>query len=71
MLTTMHKEISRNTKMLLPLNALAGPEFTMDDDVGKLPTALHPDDLRRNNILASMSAEEIEFLLKGRWHTSK
>ena len=63
MLTTMHKEISRNTKMPLPLNALAGREFTMDDDAGKLPTALHPDDLRRNNILASMSAEEIEFLL--------
>ena len=61
--TTIHSTNLRNTKLPLPLTTLAHHEFEMDDEIGTLAAELHPDNLRKNNILASMSADEIEFLL--------
>ena len=61
--TTRHSTNSRNTKTHLPLTTLAHHEFEMDDEIGTRTGELHPDDLSRNNILASLSADEIEFLL--------
>lgn len=61
MLTTVNSESSRTTKM--PLTSLALQDIDADDEIGTLKVDLHPNDLNRNKILASLSADEIEFIL--------
>ena len=61
--TTSHKQILNDTDMPLRLHALVCQDHSIDNGMEVARPAIHPGDLRRNNILASLSESEIDFLL--------